>query len=432
MKVTPRFMVRAALVTTAAGVIGAFGACKDSTEPPPPPPPPGIIAPSALTATEATGTPLRVDLAWTDNANNEIGFRVERCSGAGCTNFAQIGANTALNVVAFADTFGLAAATAYNYRVAAFNATDTSTFATATVTLGSPQPANTFTLLTTGEISTCNSDAGPRATAAIIDSITTGDANAFAVTTGNNLAGTGGTFETCFDAKGWGQLKSKVNFALGNGDFDGRNAAAVYGYFGDRTGPASKGWFSFDKGNWHIVVLNTSDAEHGEDATFGITRDPVTQAEVQVPSEQVDWLSADLAANTKPCVAVISWERRFYTTGTGGLGRQFNMVRLGGVMRDNGVDLLISAKDKLYARFAPADVRSGAPDPAGFRQFIVGTGGRTGDNVAGPAPALREAQIDHQWGVLKLTLAENSYSWEFLNTVSGGPTDKSETPVPCH
>src|SRR4051812_26620636 len=109
MKLTPRFMVRAALVLTAAGTIGAFGACKSDNvvnpNPPPPPPPPGIPAPSGLSATAASGT--RIDLAWTDNSTNETGFRVERCSGAACTNFAQIGANTAADIKAFADTFGL-------------------------------------------------------------------------------------------------------------------------------------------------------------------------------------------------------------------------------------------------------------------------------------------------------------------------------------
>jgi hypothetical protein len=434
MKVTPRFMVRAALGLTAAGVIGAFGACKDGsgpTPPPPPPPPPGIAAPSGLTATAASGT--RVDLGWTDNSTNETGFRVERCSGAGCANFAQIGANTAAGITAFADTFGLVAATQYNYRVAAFNATDTSSFATVAVTTLSPPPSTSFTMVGAGEITTCNSGPGPQATATLVDGILDADTGAIAFTVGNNLAdAAAGTTFDCFDRNGWGALKPRMRVALGNGDFDGgRGAAAVYNYFGTSTGPAGKGWYSFDKGSWHIVVLNTSDYEHGSLATFGVTRDAANN-EVQVPSEQVDWLTADLQANTKPCVAVISWERRFYTSSLGALGRNFNMVRIGGIMQQNGVDILISAKDKLYARFAPANNRTGDPDPAGFRQFIVGTGGRTPDNAVATAPALREAQIEDQWGVLKLTLGENSYSWEFINTVTGGPTDKSSAPVPCH
>jgi hypothetical protein len=47
--------------------------------------------------------------------------------------------------------------------------------------------------------------------------------------------------------------------------------------------------------------------------------------------------------------------------------------------------------------------------------------------VAGVAPAGREAYL-FSWGVLKLTLAENSYSWDFLT--SAGSQDSGTTA--CH
>src|SRR4029077_14744559 len=176
------------------------------------------------------------------------------------------------------------------------------------------------------------------------------DVNALAFTVGNNLAdmGAGTTFQTCFDPK-WGAFKARTYYSIGNGDFGlDRGPTGVYSYI-DATSTAAgdkeiahKGWFSFDKGSWHIVVLNTSDWEHGASATFGIDANLNPQ-----PSEQVDWLAADLQANTKPCVAVISWERRFYTTGASTLGRQSNMRPMATLMYQNGVDLLISAKDKL-------------------------------------------------------------------------------------
>jgi hypothetical protein len=427
MKATPRFMVRAALVLTAGGVIGAFGACKDTTKPEPPPPPPAApAAPSGVTA--VSPTPTTVNLTWTDNSTNETGFKVERCSGADCANFAQVGADLAANTTTFADA-GLTASTPYSYRVAAFNTVGASTFATAKVTTASPPIPTSFTMVGAGEITTCQSNAGPTGTAAIVKGILDADTAAIAFTVGNNLADptAGSTFESCFDPK-WGSFKSRTRVALGNGDYDGgRGPSAVYGYFGDRAGPAGKGWYSFDKGSWHIVVLNTSTWERGSDATFGITPQLT-----RVPSEQVDWLTADLAANTKPCVAVISWERRVYRSSSNTVGRNSNMLPMGNIMFANGVDLLISAKDKLYARFAPMILETGTPDPAGVRQFIVGTGGRTLDApIAGALPAGQEAEI-RSWGVLKLTLGENNYSWEFLNSTPGGPTDKSDAPVACH
>jgi hypothetical protein len=88
----------------------------------PPPAPPA--APTNLSAT-ATGSST-IGLAWTDNADNESGFRVERCTGAGCTNFAQVG-QTGTNATSFGDT-GLAPGTTYTYRVYAFNSGGNSGF----------------------------------------------------------------------------------------------------------------------------------------------------------------------------------------------------------------------------------------------------------------------------------------------------------------
>ena len=82
----------------------------------PPPSPPS--APSNLTA--GAVSPPQIDLAWTDNSTNEDGFSVERCTGAGCGDFVQIG-SVGPNVTAFSNP-GLAANTTYRYRVRAFNA----------------------------------------------------------------------------------------------------------------------------------------------------------------------------------------------------------------------------------------------------------------------------------------------------------------------
>lgn len=74
-------------------------------------------APTDLAATTASFS--QIDLTWTDNATNETGFKIERCTGANCTDFAQI-ATVGANVIAYSNT-GLAASTSYNYRVRAYN-----------------------------------------------------------------------------------------------------------------------------------------------------------------------------------------------------------------------------------------------------------------------------------------------------------------------
>ena len=93
-------------------------------------------APTNLTAVPVSNS--QINLMWTDSAPNEQGFRIERCTGASCSDFAQIATVTA-NVSSYSNT-GLTAATSYNYRVRAYNTvgdSDYSNIASA-VTLEAP------------------------------------------------------------------------------------------------------------------------------------------------------------------------------------------------------------------------------------------------------------------------------------------------------
>jgi fibronectin type 3 domain-containing protein len=74
--------------------------------------------PSGLVAAVFSST--QINLTWTASTDNVAvtGYKVERCPGAGCSNFAQIATPTATT---FTDT-GLAASTPYSYRVRATDA----------------------------------------------------------------------------------------------------------------------------------------------------------------------------------------------------------------------------------------------------------------------------------------------------------------------
>ena len=73
--------------------------------------------PTSLTTTAASST--QINLAWTASSDvaGVAGYLIERCTGASCSGFAQIG-NSASG--SFSDT-GLSAATAYTYRIRAVN-----------------------------------------------------------------------------------------------------------------------------------------------------------------------------------------------------------------------------------------------------------------------------------------------------------------------
>lgn len=90
-------------------------------------------APSNLAANTVSSS--QINLTWTDNANNESGFRVEQSTGG--TNFTQI-ATLGSNAVSFSVT-GLSASTTYSYRVASFNSAGNSSFSnTASATTSGP------------------------------------------------------------------------------------------------------------------------------------------------------------------------------------------------------------------------------------------------------------------------------------------------------
>ncbi len=94
-------------------------------------------APSSLVGTAASSA--QINLSWTDNSSNEDGFRIERCQGAGCSNFAEIG-TVGPNAVSYSNT-GLAASTTYRYRARAYNGGGNSGYSnTADATTSAPSP----------------------------------------------------------------------------------------------------------------------------------------------------------------------------------------------------------------------------------------------------------------------------------------------------
>lgn len=97
-------------------------------------PPTTPAAPTGLSASAASSS--QINLSWTDNSNNETGFKVERSTGNGSTwsPLASVGANT----TTYSDT-GLPASATYSYRVYAYNSAGNSGYSnTASATTLAP------------------------------------------------------------------------------------------------------------------------------------------------------------------------------------------------------------------------------------------------------------------------------------------------------
>ncbi len=94
--------------------------------------------PANLLASASIG---QVELTWADTSTNEFAFQIERCTNAGCTNFAPL-TGVGANVTTYRDTT-VAATTTYRYRVRANNVFGPSGYATS-ADVTTPTPAFAF------------------------------------------------------------------------------------------------------------------------------------------------------------------------------------------------------------------------------------------------------------------------------------------------
>ena len=143
-------------------------------------------------------------------------------------------------------------------------------------------------------------------------------------------------------------------------------------------------------------------------------------------SPQEQWLRADLAANADASCTLAMWHHPLFNSGP----NQGNFPRVADLwqaLHDAGADLVLSGHAHVYERFAPQDAQGNA-DPAGLREFVVGTGGRS-LGLTGELKPNSEVRDDDHFGVLELVLRPNSYEWDFLGE-TGSVLDQGT--AACH
>ena len=274
----------------------------------------------------------------------------------------------------------------------------------------SPPPSGTDPVMVgAGDIARCSSLSGAEATAKLLDAIP-----GTVYTLGDNAyeAGTANEFANCYDPT-WGRHKARTRPAPGNHEYYTAGASGYFGYFGSAAGDPQRGYYSYDLGEWHVVVLNSNDR--------------CRYVSCAASSAQAEWLRADLAANPARCTLAY-FHHPLFTSGNYSPG--FSEVRpLWETLYSGGAEVVLNGHDHLYERFAPQSP-SGAPDPArGIREFVVGTGGaeRYGIKTVHPNSQVRNTNT---FGVLKLTLHASSYDWQFVPEAGKTFTDSGTTS--CH
>jgi len=364
--------------------------------------PPTVSAPASLAATAGSAVTLSATFSdpgvsdgpwtysvnWGDGSAVTTGSTSSQASGISASHtYAAAGTNTAS--VTVTDKDGGSGVTQTSVTVAA--------------------QVSSVTLVGAGNIARCDRT-NDEATATLLDGIA---GAVFSIGDNAYPNGTAANF-TCYDAS-WGRHKARTYPAAGNREYDSSATAASYfNYFGAAAGPAGQGYYSYDLGAWHIVVLNSNNAN----------------VSTAVGSPQETWLKADLAATTKQCVLAMFHHPRFYSTTSSAFYPTTSVKPFWDDLYAAHAELILNAHMQDYERFAP-QTSAGAADPVnGIREIIVGTGGSGLDSPNTLITANSEARISGVYGVLKLALADGSYSWQFVPVA--GQTASDSGSGTCH
>jgi len=284
-----------------------------------------------------------------------------------------------------------------------------------------PQPPGTVTVVASGDIAcdpaSSNFNGGDGTATACRQKYTAEIAaaqNPDAVLVLGDLqydAGTIDKFQASYNLS-WGKLKSITYPGIGNHEGQASGSGRGYcAYFGTAAHCNSSGsqdgaaYYSFDLGAWHIVVLNSNCTVAGG---------------CSASSPQYQWLVRDLAAHPSKCT-LATWHHPRFSSGDH--GDHTMMAPMWKALQNAGAELVLSGHDHDLERFGPQDA-SGQADPKGIQQFIAGGGGKNLYSF-GTVKANSEFRAK-SYGVLKLTLASESYTWAFLSD-TGAILDEGQT-----
>jgi calcineurin-like phosphoesterase family protein/hemolysin type calcium-binding protein len=209
----------------------------------------------------------------------------------------------------------------------------------------------------------------------------------------------------------WGRVKDMTHPVPGNHEYSTENAGGYFDYFRSSAGSPSRGYYSYDLDEWHLIALNSNCG-------------PVGGCDQGSP--QHDWLKADLAASNAPCTLAYWHAPRF---ASGHYSNNTDYQPFWELLFEDRAEIVLNGHDHSYQRYAPMTPTGMKSDNQGIREFIVGTGGKN-HTAVDASGTNREAAEDGTYGVLQLTLAEGSYSWQFIAETRGGYTDSGS--ASCH
>ncbi len=262
-------------------------------------------------------------------------------------------------------------------------------------------------LIGAGDIASCKSTHDEE-TASLVNGI-----DGTVATLGDNAydSGTSAEYMNCYNPlSSWGSFKARTKPSAGNHEYYTAEAQGYFDYFGAAAGDPQKGYYSYDLGAWHVVVLNSNCAE----------------VSCAAGSPQEQWLRDDLAAHPTACTAAYFHHPRFASSG---VGNNSAVMPFWEALYDADAEVVLNGHAHNYERFAPQTPGGQADPEGGIREFVVGTGGKS-LNLFGTVRANSQVRINDAYGVIKLTLHPDSYDWQFVTAPGGAVADSGSGQ--CH
>src|SRR5215208_7193983 len=331
---------------------------------------------------------------------------------------------------------------------------------TATPGFGQTGPV---TLVGAGDIARCNADDDEQTAQLIDHELRNPDGTlpsldqARVITLGDNAysSGTRTQFANCYDNYNldstwstydssrpawWGQYKDRTMPTTGNHEYLNSTDPSIqslpyFDYFSAVDDPLyqydfkppvapvpnpgltkGKGYYSYNLGSWHIVVLNSNCDYTGCDST----------------SAQAQWLDTDLTNHPTQCTLAYM-HHPLYANGTGGL--EPRVKPLWQILYNNGADVILNGHDHRYERLARIDSNDNKDLAYGMRPIIAGTGGDPAGGTTDTNEPNSEIKIFGTAGILRMDLSDGYYSWAFIAPDPNNPTgtgtvmDSTATPA---
>jgi 3',5'-cyclic AMP phosphodiesterase CpdA len=204
--------------------------------------------------------------------------------------------------------------------------------------------------------------------------------------------GTAATYESCYGPT-WGVHLAKTLAVPGNHDYPNGSSDEFRRYFGIDAG--QQNYFARQLGDWLVIGIDS-------------------QLTGEALDHEYEWLAKTLEDNANVRCTLAFWHMPAFSSGFEH-GPTLKMQRFWALLNDNRAEFVLNGHEHFYEAFGPLD-SSGIPAADGMREFVVGTGGARLYPTWKPFHSSRERLARH--GVLKLTLDDDAYSWQFIDTDS--------------